>query len=74
MPLTCNIDRRGRLIRGVAGALTALAGVAWLLLARPLTPWGGILGAGLILAGGFMLFEAARGWCAARAMGLRTPF
>jgi hypothetical protein len=30
-------------------------------------------GAALALAGIFMIFEAARGWCLARACGLKTP-
>ena len=30
------------------------------------------VGAALILAGGFMVFEAVRGWCVARACGIKT--
>lgn len=28
----------------------------------------------LAAAGAFALYEAARGWCAARALGFKTPF
>jgi len=60
-----NIDRNGRILRGLLG-LAMLAGAAysfgesyWL--------------AGLLAAAGvFCLFEALRGWCAARACGIKT--
>ena len=60
-----NIDRRGRLLRAVGGVLFVAGGglvcgcIAWLAMV-------------LILVGGFMLFEAARGWCLARACGIKT--
>ena len=60
-----NLDWRGRLVRGVGGALFLASGImiwgfnAWVAL-------------GLILFGGFMLFEAVRGWCLVRACGIRT--
>lgn len=72
MPLRSNIDRRGRLVRLAAGvALGALA------LALGLRPGGGWLRLETLAPGAaslFVLFEAAAGWCAARACGLRTPF
>lgn len=40
MAFTCNIDRRGRAVRTIAGAVTLLVGVA-LLLAALLVPGGG---------------------------------
>jgi hypothetical protein len=30
------------------------------------------LGTGMVLAAGFVLFEAVRGWCVLRACGIRT--
>jgi len=31
-------------------------------------------GFGAIASGAFAVFEAIKGWCAIRAMGIRTPF
>jgi hypothetical protein len=60
-----NLDNKGRVIRGVAAlALGAAAGVTWALW-RP-------AGIALGVASGFVGFEAARGWCAFRACGLKT--
>jgi hypothetical protein len=60
-----NIDNRGRVVRG--------AGAAALLLAAGLVgnrlPVLAIL---LIVGAAFLGFEALRGWCAARACGIRT--
>ncbi|TWT42031.1 hypothetical protein RAS1_31580 [Phycisphaerae bacterium RAS1] len=75
MALTCNIDRRGRVARGVTGAVFAAGGVG--LIVRVVLFGGGWTwyagGALLVCLGAFMLFEARRGWCVARAMGLKTP-
>ncbi len=88
MAFACNIDRRGRSIRTIAGAITLLAGVA--LLAAPMFLGGEPDGAeapdaanrdAAFLVGGiaaccggaFMLFEGLVGWCAVRAMGFKTP-
>jgi len=65
--LNPNIETRGRLVRALGGA-GFLAGSFF---AYGLSHW---LGATLGLAGLFMLFEAARGWCALRACGLKTRF
>ena len=60
-----NLDWRGRLARGVWGALLLIAGIIladhilWLCLT--------LVGFGL-----FALFEAVRGWCLVRACGIRT--
>jgi hypothetical protein len=63
--LAPNLDRKGRLVRGLGG-LACLAGAAFTLNA---SVWLGLL---LAAAGVFGLFEAARGWCALRACGIRT--
>lgn len=67
MALSCNIDWRGRVARGVSGAVCVAAGAAaW---------WcGWAVAGGVLVAGGFFqFFEAAKGWCVMRAMGFRTP-
>jgi hypothetical protein len=60
-----NIERKGRIARGtisvcfLVGAWFAFK-VAWL------------AGAVLVVAGGFTMFEAMRGWCVMRACGIKT--
>lgn len=89
MAFACNIDRRGRTIRTIAGAVALLAGLA--LLVAPALIGGEPDAAGTpkdladrnaaLLIGGlaaccggaFMLFEGLVGWCAVRAMGFKTP-
>ena len=66
---SCNIDTRGRVIRGLAG-LIALAGGIYLLIATDSAFWS----TGLCTLGAFALFEAVKGWCALRALGVRLPF
>ena len=60
-----NLDNRGRIVRGVGGGLFVIGGV----IACQSNTW---LGVGLSLSGGFMLFEAVRGWCVMRACGIKT--
>jgi hypothetical protein len=73
--MQCNIDARGRALRRNSGIACCVAGVAaavraiWSSYRVPLL----VVGAILILAGLFQLFEARKGWCALRAMGFRTP-
>jgi hypothetical protein len=60
-----NIDQRGRLMRGFGAlALFVAAGFAF-----SYSIWLGLV---LAASGGFMLFEALRGWCALRACGIKT--
>ena len=62
-----NIGTTGRIIR--AALAVALIGGA-LFVSR----WSAI-GSGLLLvSGGFVLFEAWRGWCVMRACGIKTKF
>ncbi len=60
-----NIGRTGRIIRGVIGLV---------LLATALAARQGhwLAGVGLAAGGAFCLFEASRGWCVARACGVKT--
>ncbi|GMU24075.1 MAG: hypothetical protein AMXMBFR13_41520 [Phycisphaerae bacterium] len=73
MGLTCNIGRRGRRIRAINGLILLTAGILLLIFLWPPAWWVWLLAAGLVLGGLFSLFEARVGWCAIRAMGLRTP-
>lgn len=60
-----NIGFYGRLARGVIGTIALIAGIImadfnlWICLA-------------LVAVGLFAIFEAVRGWCLARACGIRT--
>lgn len=60
-----NIDSRGRLVRGGIAVLLFIAGgvIAFDFL------WLGLVFVGI---GVFTLFEAGRGWCIARACGIKT--
>ncbi len=60
-----NLSNTGRLVRGL-GALALLLGAGF---GSVVSLW---LGAGLAVAGVFMLFEALRGWCVMRACGIKT--
>ncbi|MBN2507035.1 MAG: DUF2892 domain-containing protein [Verrucomicrobia bacterium] len=61
----CNIDGKGRLVRGLMG-LALLAGAAF---SMPHSVW---LAGVLATAGVFGIVEALRGWCVARACGVKT--
>jgi hypothetical protein len=75
MPLTCNIDARGKFARLVWGLiLIALAIALAIIWAWPAGGWIGWTVVGLMAAfGAFGVFEARAGWCVARAMGMKTP-
>ena len=60
-----NIDRRGRIVRAVYGVACIVAG----LICLRYSWW---LCAGLVVAGGFGIYEALRGWCLMRACGIKT--
>jgi hypothetical protein len=62
-----NIDRHGRLARGVIGTLCLVAGI---IIAGDYTLWGLVL----VAAGLFAIFESLRGWCVVRACGVKTKF
>ncbi|MCB1236957.1 MAG: DUF2892 domain-containing protein [Verrucomicrobiae bacterium] len=66
---TCNIDRKGRAARILAG-LACLGAAAWLYAAKGDVFWSSGLGALGLVA----LYEGLRGWCVLRAFGMRTPF
>jgi hypothetical protein len=62
-----NIETKGRVIRAV-GAICLAAGAVF--------TWPHSRGAALALgaSSAFVAFEAARGWCALRACGVKTKF
>ena len=60
-----NISSGGRLVRAIWGLACIVGGIAL----RSRSSWAFWL---LLLAGGFALFEAARGWCIMRACGIKT--
>jgi len=65
----CNIDSKGRRIRfGISLAFLIAAGVVWFTTHSLLFS--------LLLLGSalFTFFEASRGWCAARALGIKMPW
>lgn len=61
-----NINSRGRAFRAFGGLIFTLAAAV--------TSSSSEIGAAILAAVAlFMFFEAGRGWCAARACGIRTP-
>lgn len=60
-----NIGRQGRTARGVIGTICLITGI--MLVDRTLT-----VGLIFVVAGLLAIFEALRGWCVARACGIRT--
>jgi hypothetical protein len=62
-----NINHRGRMARGVIGALCLIAGIVLV----DYRLWLGLI---FVAAGLFAIFESLRGWCLVRACGLKTKF
>jgi len=60
-----NLETRGRVFRGVVAVLLVLGGIY----ALTQIWWLGLI---LLASGGFVLFEALRGWCIMRACGIKT--
>jgi hypothetical protein len=75
MPLTCNIDACGKRARLINGLVLLAIGLALMVfLAWPSgTPWLWIVSGVCVLLGAFCIFEARAGWCALRAMKIKTP-
>jgi uncharacterized membrane protein HdeD (DUF308 family) len=72
--MKCNIDDKGRRVRRTGGIVCCVAGVALVIvfLAAHFSYATLLVGLGLIAGGMFQLFEARKGWCALRAMGVKT--
>ena len=60
-----NNSHRGRLARGVIGALCLIAGI----IVVDYVLWLGLV---LVVAGLFAMFEAVARWCVVRACGIKT--
>ena len=75
MPLTCNINSRGKLVRLIYGISLAAIGISlilfWALGDGGIVAW--IVSVACLLSGAFAIFEARAGWCVMRAMGFKTP-
>ena len=74
MPFACNINSKGKRLRLINGIILLAIGLAslflWSLPHSSLIAW--IITVLLVLAGAFSIFESAIGWCAVRAMGIKT--
>ena len=74
--MECNIDQKGRLARLYTGIAAIVFGIALGLLTYlsviPAT-LGWLAVTGSIFGGAFAIFEARKGWCIARAIGIKTP-
>lgn len=62
-----NIKKQGRIARGVIGTLCLIAGIVLV----DFVLWLGLF---FVAAGLFAIYEALRGWCVARACGIKTKF
>lgn len=60
-----NITSAGRWMRAVVGLVLLIGGI----IAVQQIVWLGVV---LLVSAGFVLFEAARGWCFLRACGIKT--
>jgi uncharacterized membrane protein HdeD (DUF308 family) len=74
MPLTCNIDARGKRARLIYGIIMLLLGIVLVFtLAIPTgSVWMWVIAVACVLFGAFAIFEARAGWCVMRAMGFKT--
>ena len=74
--MECNIDQKGRLARLYTGIIAIVFGIALALMTYlsviPAT-LGWLAVAGSIFGGAFAIFEARKGWCIVRAVGIKTP-
>ncbi len=61
-----NLDRQGRMARGVMGALCLIVGI----IVCDHSLWGLVL----VVPGLFAIFEATAKWCLVRACGIKTKF
>ena len=73
--MQCNIDSRGKRVRLINGIVTIAIGLvlvfAWAIGSVGWLPWA--ITIAVLVSGAFMIFEARAGWCAIRAMGIKTP-
>jgi hypothetical protein len=76
MALQCNIDAKGQRIRLIMGlfalACAILITLCWAIPFGGFLPW--IIAVALLGTAAFTIFESRAGWCAFRAMGIKTKF
>jgi hypothetical protein len=74
MGLQCNIDAKGKRVRLINGIILLILALAvagfWAWPTHLIFAWG--VAIFLFISGSFVVFEARAGWCALRAMGIRT--
>ena len=74
--MQCNIGEKGRAVRMKGGIATILGAifVSILTLTGTLSDAIGWFAAiSMFFGGAFAVFEARKGWCIIRAMGIKTP-
>ena len=74
--MQCNIGARGKAVRMAGGIATIVVGivVSIMTLTQVLEPGiGWFASISMFFGGGFAIFEARKGWCIIRAMGIKTP-
>lgn len=72
--LMCNIDARGKAVRLRFGLVAGLAGLVALAFCyvNNAETWAWSLAVASLATGAFAVFEARAGWCALRALGVKT--
>jgi uncharacterized membrane protein HdeD (DUF308 family) len=68
-----NIDTKGRIARAITGTMCVAGGLILVLPLFDMAAYWFWIGCFLIPAGVFQWFEAVKGWCVARACGIKTP-
>lgn len=73
MAFACNVNRKGRLVRASWGIMSLILGL--LVLTRGSGSPASLLVAVLLFGGAAwgIVLGGIRGWCAARALGIKTP-
>jgi hypothetical protein len=73
--MQCNIDARGRRARltgGIVSCVIALAAAIGAAIVPAFRVGLVIAAVAMAVVGAFQIFEGVKGWCALRAMGIRT--
>jgi hypothetical protein len=72
--MQCNIDAVGKRLRLISGLIVLAAAVVLATVAAAFGGWWWwALTCAALACGAFQVFEARKGWCALRAMGIKTP-
>jgi hypothetical protein len=73
MAFACNVNRKGRLLRASWGAMSLVLALLSLSRASESPAW--LVAAALFFGGAVwgIVLGGIRGWCAARALGMKTP-